>query len=563
MAVIDSGCPTTVCGEKWFENYVNCMSKEDQENLKIESSKATFRFGDSKPLSSLRKAYLPITICGKPMYLTSDVVEADIPLLLSKDTLDKGKAVCDYGNKTIEIYNTKQPMLYTSSGHIAIPINPHHADMNSTVVMHTTTQNENSDVKSTARKLHLQFGHPESTRLIKLVKDSGNTDTGLISAIEEISQTCDICKRYKKNAPRPIVSFPLAKVFNETVAMDLKVFKNNSIYFLHIIDHLTRFSAAAVIKSKKPEVIMKNFFQIWISIFGCPNTVLSDNGGEFANHQFMDMCENLNVRFITTAAEAPWSNGLVERHNDIIGLAVAKILEDFNCSVEVALCWSVNAKNSLQNVHGFSPYQLVFGRNPNLPSALSDKLPALEGVTSSQLVAEQLNALHKARQEFIQLESSEKLRRALRSKTRTHNNTRYMQGDTVYYKWDDEKRWRGPGSVIGQTGSVVLVKVPTGLVTVHTSRIILTSDAELQRKLSETNQDISSQSAIIDENLASDKLHPAAEVLAYGNNSDDIHQSDNDMGRIEKNRFVRGRNSDTLKGQEAQNILKNFSLSLQ
>ena len=137
-----------------------------------------------------------------------------------------------------------------------------------------------------------------------------------------------------------------------------------------------------------------------------------------------------------------------------------------------------------------------------MPSALSDKLPALEGVTSSQLVAEQLNALHKARQEFIRLESSEKLRRALRSKTRTHNNTRYMQGDTVYYKRDDEKRWRGPGSVIGQTGSVVLVKVPTGLVTVHTSRIILTSDAELQRKLSETNQDTSSQSAIIDENLA-------------------------------------------------------------
>ena len=34
-------------------------------------------------------------------------------------------------------------------------------------------------------------------------------------------------------------------------------------------------------------------------------------------------------------------------------------------------------------------------------------------------------------------------------------------------------------------------------------------------------------------------------------------------GRIEKDRFVRGRNSDTLKGQEAQNIQITYNLSLQ
>ena len=34
------------------------------------------------------------------------------------------------------------------------------------------------------------------------------------------------------------------------------------------------------------------------------------------------------------------------------------------------------------------------------------------------------------------------------------------------------------------------------------------------------------------------------------------------MGRIEKDRFVRGRNSDTLEGQEAQNIQITFNSSL-
>ena len=55
------------------------------------------------------------------------------------------------------------------------------------------------------------------------------------------------------------------------------------------------------------------------------------------------------------------------------------------------------AKNSLQNVYGFSPSQLVFGRNPNLPPVFNDKLRALVGTTSSEKVAQHLNAKHEVR----------------------------------------------------------------------------------------------------------------------------------------------------------------------
>ena len=61
---------------------------------------------------------------------------------------------------------------------------------------------------------------------------------------------------------------------------------------------------------------------------------------------------------------------------------VDKILHDQNCSVELAL-----AKNFLSNVFGYSPNQLVFGKNPNLPSVLTDEPLALENITSSQVVA--------------------------------------------------------------------------------------------------------------------------------------------------------------------------------
>ena len=80
-----------------------------------------------------------------------------------------------------------------------------------------------------------------------------------------------------------------------------------------MIDHLTRFSASCVIKSKHKEVIVKKIIQIWISIFDSPTKFLVDNRGKFNNHEFNSLCESINIYICTTTAEAPWSNGLVER----------------------------------------------------------------------------------------------------------------------------------------------------------------------------------------------------------------------------------------------------------
>ena len=72
------------------------------------------------------------------------------------------------------------------------------------------------------------------------------------------------------------------------------------------------------------------------------------------------------------------------------------------CPLEIALAWAVNAKRSLHNVYGYSPNQLVFGKNPNIPSVINDKPSALEGTTSSEVVAKNLNALYEARKAFIE-----------------------------------------------------------------------------------------------------------------------------------------------------------------
>ena len=84
---------------------------------------------------------------------------------------------------------------------------------------------------------------------------------------------------------------------NEVVAMDLKVIENKLV--LHLIDHVTRFSAAAVVTSKKKEEIIQHLFAMWISIFGAPSKILSDNGGEFSN-------EDYSTRYKSSKCKGLW-----------------------------------------------------------------------------------------------------------------------------------------------------------------------------------------------------------------------------------------------------------------
>ncbi len=139
------------------------------------------------------------------------------------------------------------------------------------------------------------------------------------------------------------------------------------------------------------------------------------------------------------------------------------------------------AKNSMVNVHGYSPHQLVFGQNPNLPSVLVDKPPALEGTTVSARVGEHMSALHASRKAFTEAEYSERIRRALRKQLRPTDD-KYETGDSVYYQRANCTEWKGPGVVIGQDGAVVFVRHGGILVRVHHSRLCKVNTQEQDKQ---------------------------------------------------------------------------------
>ena len=66
--------------------------------------------------------------------------------------------------------------------------------------------------------------------------------------------------------------------------------------------------------------------KIWISSKR-PKLFLADNGGEFLNEEYKEMCEMFNIQEAKTAAESPWPNGVCEGQNAILKESVQKTID--------------------------------------------------------------------------------------------------------------------------------------------------------------------------------------------------------------------------------------------
>ena len=266
-AILDSGCTKSVCSRVWLQCYLDALNESDKSSVQEQESSSKFKFGDGALQTSLKKVIIPADINGTKVKIETDVIDNNLPLLLSKSAMQKAATKIDFKNNKVTMFGKVQDLHFTTSGHYCIPLDRKHKiinyeDQNATKVMFTNTlDNKTSqEKKSVAMKLHKQFCHPRTFRLRKLLQDGGVNDEEFFKLIEEVEKTCDICCKYKRPPSKPIVCFPLSKEFNELVAMDIKYCENHLV--LHLIDHATRFSSAAIIRSKRKDTINSKVFQI-------------------------------------------------------------------------------------------------------------------------------------------------------------------------------------------------------------------------------------------------------------------------------------------------------------
>ena len=477
-AVLDSAATKTAAGKLWVDDYISKLSQEERNNINQRSSHSVYKFGDGEKVTASYAVTIPAQIGERKVKINLDVLDKDIPCLLSKGSMKEINTKLDFMNDEVTMLNQKIPLFTSRSGHYCIPLTAkkraiiEHSSENIPASNITLMVSNDLSPKEIAQKLHVQFSHPSPYRLTSLVKSANPKNTrAIVKEIKTVSDSCHICKEYRKAPRRPVVGLPLAHSFNEVLQLDLKFI--NSKVILHMIDSATRLSSCTILSSKSADQVMNGIMRYWISLYGAPQKYHTDNGGEFCNELIQEMAEKFNITIHTTPAESPWANGITERHNAIIEEMVIKTMADTNCSLPIALMWAVNAKNSLSSVNGYSPYTLVYGRNPSLPNFLENKLPAMSESTENDILRQHLEAKAKARESFIKAESSAKLQRAMSHNIRSTNNNKYFTGDVVLYKRNNSKKWHGPGTVLGKDGQTVLVKHGHNYVRVHPCRLLL------------------------------------------------------------------------------------------
>ena len=516
--VLDTGCPQNVTGLVWLNCFLDTLSDEEKACVQKFKSTNKFKFGGGRVLESLYKIVMPVNILGSNIILEFDVIDSDIPLLCGKNTMKEWNLVIDTRKETAELQlngHKKNVDLCTSkSGHWCFNLQPPSSLLCAANTFFSVTDLDAEQKKKAAVQIHRQFCHPPFSFLSKVLRNLGEVDEEFMGFLKSHSEECHVCKRYKPTIPKPVVGSlldPEKAIFNELVSADIKFRKGKMI--LYLIDTFSRYTRGTHIPNKLPTTITKQIIHLWTSIFGSPVTLLMDNGGEFANAEVRELGNQLGINIKHTAAYAPWANGLNERNHSTIDIMMEKMLEDCpQLSEETALQYAISVRNCLLFVRGFTPSQLALGHNPRLPLAVNGDLPALSDHTSSPVIAEYLDNLACARKAFIIAENSAKLRKALSKPVRSFCDTEYENGDQVFYKLPNDRRWNGPATVIGQDSKVVILRHGSILRRVHPCRLQHVnphscdnvSEAPLSTSTSEMKSDmnVNEMSEILPETLA-------------------------------------------------------------
>ena len=99
----------------------------------------------------------------------------------------------------------------------------------------------------------------------------------------------------KKSALRQTqVGAPFEKTAIDLMGPFAKSDKNN-VYVVIIQDYFTKWVVAEGIPNKKSQTVADVLYSHWVTKFGCPRQLHSDQGGEFTSALFSEMCTRLRI----------------------------------------------------------------------------------------------------------------------------------------------------------------------------------------------------------------------------------------------------------------------------
>ena len=256
-----------------------------------------------------------------------------------------------------------------------------------------------SYINTVLQQLHDKFGHPGRERTSSLVRDRFYW-SGMTKDIDNWVKNCRRCIHRKtpttQRAPLTNIrtSYPL-----ELVCMDyLQLEKSGSYqYILVITDHFTRLAQAIPTRNMTAKTTAKALFDNFITYYGIPYRLHSDQGGSFEAKIIKELCAIADISKSRTTPYHPMSNGMCERYNksllDMLGTLQPEQKSRWKDYVRPL----VHAYNCTRHEStGHSPYHLMFGREPHLPIDLMFGIDRGERQTTTKYIEDLKAKMKKA-----------------------------------------------------------------------------------------------------------------------------------------------------------------------
>ena len=282
-------------------------------------------------------------------------------------------------------------------------------------------------------ELHDKMGHLGPERVTALARDrfywpsmSKNISTYI----------CEKCRCLKQKRPPVSTKAPLMSITSsspgELVSIDFVHLETSSggfEYILTIVDNFTRFLQAYPTRNKSAKTTTKCLYHDYIQRFGIPARIMHDQGRGFENGIFHHLQQLMSIKRIRTTPYNPSGNGQCERMNQTILKMLRTLEESQKRQWKDHLNPLVHAYNCTKNsATGFSPFHLMFGRQPHLPVDL------MFDVQPQSRDREYLNHWNKVMKEAYQI--AQKHSDDRKSKDRNRCNSRrtlgsLMPGDRV------------------------------------------------------------------------------------------------------------------------------------
>jgi hypothetical protein len=194
----------------------------------------------------------------------------------------------------------------------------------------------------------------------------------MVLEVKRIVGQCRVCQRHNiahitHGVPQSLEVSGLFERVGMDIITSLPMTEQGNCGILVITEYLSKFPMVYPITTKSAEEVGRCLFS-YISLFGAPKTILTDQGREFVNSTVAAISELAGVERVVTSPYHPATNGLTERFNRTLVNVLAKHAErnptDWDAWLDFVMLAYRSRKNSTT---GWTPFELMFGKKMFIP----------------------------------------------------------------------------------------------------------------------------------------------------------------------------------------------------